>query len=209
MKLIRTSTLLKLIPLASLLLTACTLTGNSGSPATSVTSPEWKKHEQQVKTLEQYQTRGAFAYISSQQKVYARFYWQQQNPDRYRLVLTNPLGNTVMELNVQPGLVQLTDDKGQRYVSDDAEKMIQELTGMTIPLNNMRQWMLGLPADAKDFTLSPEARLHKFSLTQNGQLWTVEYQDYNTNVQPALPSRLEIVHGEDRIKLKMDNWTLQ
>lgn len=209
MQLLRNSTLLKLIPLASLLLTACTLTSQNNGPSASVSSPEWQAHQQQVKALEQYQTRGAFAYLSSSQKVYARFYWQQQNPERYRLVLTNPLGNTVMELNVQPGLVQLTDDKGQRYVSDDAEKMIQELTGMTIPLNNMRQWMLGLPADAKDFTLSPEARLQKVSLTKNGQLWTVEYQDYDTDVQPALPSRLEISHDDERIKLKMDNWTLQ
>lgn len=209
MQLLRNSTLLKLIPLASILLTACTLTGQNNGPGASVSSPQWQAHQQQVKELEQYQTRGAFAYLSSSQKVYARFYWQQQNPERYRLVLTNPLGNTVMELNVQPGLVQLTDDKGQRYVSDDAEKMIQELTGMTIPLNNMRQWMLGLPADAKDFTLSPEARLQKVSLTKNGQLWTVEYQDYDTGVQPALPNRLEISHDDERIKLKMDNWTLQ
>ncbi|WP_159566295.1 lipoprotein insertase outer membrane protein LolB [Budvicia diplopodorum] len=209
MTFIRTSTLLKLVPLASLLLTACTLTGQSGKPPAAVTSPEWQQHEKQVEALTQYQTRGSFAYINSTQKVYARFFWQQDQPERYRLLLTNPLGNTVMELNVQPGLVQLTDDKGQRYVSDDAEKMIQEMTGMNIPLNNMRKWMLGLPAGAKDFTLTPEARLKKVSLDQNGELWVVDYQKYDANSQPTLPSLLEIVHGDDRIKLKMDNWTLQ
>ncbi|AWH87526.1 lipoprotein insertase outer membrane protein LolB [Limnobaculum parvum] len=204
----RTATFLKLIPLASVFLTACTLTGQQSTTVSS-SSPEWQKHQQQVTALSQYQTRGAFAYLSSEQKVYARFFWQQQSPEQYRLVLTNPLGNTVMELNVQPGLVQLTDDQGQRYVSDDAEKMIQELTGMSIPLNNMRKWMLGLPADAKNYTLTPEARLNKVTLEQNGQTWTVDYQAYNQDVQPALPSRLEIAHDEERIKLKMDSWTLQ
>ncbi|MDR0807398.1 MAG: lipoprotein insertase outer membrane protein LolB [Enterobacteriaceae bacterium] len=200
--------LLKLIPLASVLLTACSLF-NQNDSGTVVSSPEWQAHEQQIKALEHYQTRGAFAYIASTQKVYARFFWQQQDPERYRLVLTNPLGNTVMELNVQPNLAQLTDDKGQHYVSDDAEKMIQELTGMMIPLNNMRLWMLGLPADAKNFTLSPEARLQKISLKQGGQDWTVEYRSYDTKIQPPLPSHLEIVHDEERIKLKMDDWILQ
>lgn len=209
MTFIRTSTFFKLIPLASLLLTACTLTGQNGGPPSKITSPEWQQHEKQVETLTQYQTRGSFAYINNKQKVYARFFWQQDEPERYRLLLTNPLGNTVMELNVQPGLVQLTDDKGQRYVSDDAEKMIQEMTGMDIPLNNMRKWMLGLPAGAQDVSLTSDARLKKISLTQNGELWVVNYQMYDTKSRPALPNLLEIVHGDDRIKLKMDNWTLQ
>jgi outer membrane lipoprotein LolB len=31
--------------------------------------------------LSQYQTRGAFAYLSDEQKVYARFFWQQTGQD--------------------------------------------------------------------------------------------------------------------------------
>lgn len=201
-----TSSFIKLIPLASVLLTACTLTGTGEQ---SDASPLWQSHKQQVKALTQYQTRGAFAYLTDSQKLYARFFWQQQNPEQYRLVLTNPLGNTVMELNVQPGMVQLVDDKGQRYVSDNAEKMIFELTGMTIPLENMRQWMLGLPADAKNLAFTPEGQLKKITLDQNGQRWTVEYRNYDTEAQPALPSLIEISHGDERIKLKMDNWTRQ
>ncbi|WP_347254807.1 lipoprotein insertase outer membrane protein LolB [Leminorella grimontii] len=203
---LRTSSFIKLIPLASVLLTACTLTGTGEQ---SGASPLWQSHEQQVKALTQYQTRGAFAYLTDSQKLYARFFWQQQTPEQYRLVLTNPLGNTVMELNVQPGMVQLVDDKGQRYVSDNAEKMIFELTGMTIPLENMRQWMIGLPADAKDLTFTPEGQLKKITLDQNGQRWTVEYRNYDTKAQPALPGLIEISHGDERIKLKMDDWTRQ
>ncbi|XPE64309.1 lipoprotein insertase outer membrane protein LolB [Shigella flexneri] len=56
----------------------------------------------------------------------------------------NPLGSTELELNAQPGNVQLVDDKGQRLSADDAE-MIGKLTGMPIPLNSLRQWILGLP----------------------------------------------------------------
>lgn len=56
--------------------------------------------------------------------MYARFFWQQTGQDRYRLLLTNPLGSTELELNAQPGNVQLVDNKGQRYTADDAEEMI-------------------------------------------------------------------------------------
>lgn len=199
--------LLKLLPLSCVLLAACTTPPRG--PAGSVTSPQWQAREAQVKKIEQYQTRGAFAYISDKQKVYARFFWQQSAADRYRLLLTNPLGSTEMELNVRPGVVQLTDNNGKRYVSDNAETMIQKLTGMNIPLNSLRQWMLGLPGDATDITLDSRQRLQRLSYSVDGVTWKVEYLNYNTSVQPELPSQLELTQGDQRIKLKMDNWTLQ
>ncbi|HHB1424684.1 TPA: lipoprotein insertase outer membrane protein LolB [Serratia odorifera] len=205
---IRKVSLLRLIPLASLVLAACTTTRPT-DPATSPTSPQWRAHEQAVQQLSQYQTRGAFAYISDRKKVYARFFWQQYSPERYRLLLTNPLGSTELELNVQQNVVQLTDNQGKRYVSDNAEEMIRKLTGMSIPLDNLRQWMLGLPGEASDFTLDDQYRLSKLSYQQGGQSWNVDYQDYNSDLKPQLPSRLELQQGEQRIKLKMDNWTLK
>ncbi|HDJ1441382.1 TPA: lipoprotein localization protein LolB [Serratia rubidaea] len=205
---IRKVSLLRLIPLASLVLAACTTTRPTG-PATSPTSPEWRAHEQAVQQLNQYQTRGAFAYLSDSKKVYARFFWQQYSADRYRLLLTNPLGSTELELNVQKNVVQLTDNQGKRYVSDNAEEMIRKMTGMAIPMNNLRQWMLGLPGEATDFTLDDRYRLSKLNYQQEGLSWKISYQDYNSDTQPQLPSRLELQQGDQRIKLKMDNWTLK
>ncbi|WON78445.1 lipoprotein insertase outer membrane protein LolB [Serratia sp. UGAL515B_01] len=204
----RNVNLLRLIPLASLVLTACTLNKPSG-PATSPTSPQWRAHEQAVQQVEQYQARGVFAYLSDEKKVSARFFWQQFAPERYRLLLINPFGSTELELNVQKSVVHLTDNQGKRYVSNDPQLMIQKLTGMAIPLNNLRQWMLGLPGDATDFTLDDRYRLSKLTYQQDNLTWTVTFQDYNTDLMPPLPSRLELQQGNQRIKLKMDNWTLK
>lgn len=132
--------LIRLLPLAATVLSACTLNAPKG-PGKSPDSPQWRQHQQEVRALNQYQTRGAFAYISDQQKVYARFFWQQTGQDRYRLLLTNPLGSTELELNAQPGNVELVDNKGKHYTADDAEEMIGKLTGMPIPLNSLRQWI--------------------------------------------------------------------
>lgn len=96
-------------------------------------------------------------------------FWQQTGQDRYRLLLTNPLGSTELELNAQPGNVQLVDNKGQRYTADDAEEMIGKLTGMPIPLNSLRQWILGLPGDATDYKLDDQYRLSEITYSQNGK----------------------------------------
>ncbi|MDH0060451.1 lipoprotein insertase outer membrane protein LolB [Leclercia adecarboxylata] len=200
--------LIRLLPLAALVLTACSITPPKG-PGKSPDSPQWRQHQQAVRALNQYQTRGAFAYLSDQQKVYARFFWQQTGQDRYRLLLLNPLGSTEMELIAQPGSAQVTDNKGQKYTGTDAEEMIGKLTGMPIPITSLRQWILGLPGDATDYKLDNQYRLSEVNYSQNGKSWKVVYGGYDSNSKPALPSSLELTEGSQRIKLKMDNWIVK
>ncbi len=200
--------LIRLLPLAALVLTACSITPPKG-PGKSPDSPQWRQHQQAVRALNQYQTRGAFAYLSDQQKVYARFFWQQTGQDRYRLLLLNPLGSTEMELIAQPGSAQVTDNKGQKYTGTDAEEMIGKLTGMPIPITSLRQWILGLPGDATDYKLDDQYHLSEVNYSQNGKSWKVVYGGYDSNSKPALPSSLELTEGSQRIKLKMDNWIVK
>lgn len=196
-----------LLPLASLVLTACT-THSPTQPESSPDSPEWRQHQQDVRKITQYQTRGAFAYLTDDQKIYARFNWQQTNPERYRLLLTNPLGSTELELNVQPGLVQLTTSDGKRHTTQDAERTLAQLTGMPIPLNSLRQWILGLPGKATDYRLNDKYQLKELNYKQEGKTWKVVYSGYDSKISPALPSNMELSTGSVRIKLKMDNWTV-
>ncbi|EXU74034.1 lipoprotein insertase outer membrane protein LolB [Erwinia papayae] len=200
--------LMRLLPLASLLLAACSINKPQG-PGQSINAPQWQQHQQAVQKITAYQTRGAFAYLSDSQKVYARFNWQQTAPDRYRLLLTNPLGSTELQLDAQGSVVQIVDNKGKRYVSNDAEKMITQLTGMAIPLNNLRQWMMGLPGDATDYALDDQYRLREARYSRDGQQWTVNYLGYDSKQDPTLPASLELREGNQRIKLKMDGWTVK
>ncbi|NRN29711.1 lipoprotein insertase outer membrane protein LolB [Photorhabdus heterorhabditis] len=197
---------LRLLPLSCVLLTACTLTTQPVGTG-SADSPQWQARAQQLQQLNQYQTRGSFAYLTNEKKVYARFFWHQYNPERYRLLLTNPLGSTELELVVQPGMTQLTDNQGKKYFSDNPEEIIYQLTDMHIPLDNLRHWITGLPGEAKDFKLDSGYLLKTVSYRHNGATWLVNYQSYDTSTIPALPNRLELTQGDRRIKLKMDNWT--
>lgn len=196
-----------LLPLASLVLTACSY-HSSTDPVITPDAPQWREHQQAVQKITQYQTRGAFAYLTEDQKIYARFNWQQTNPERYRLLLTNPLGSTELELNVTPEQVQLTTSDGQRHTTADAEKTLTQLTGMPIPLNSLRQWILGLPGEATDYRLDSKYQLKELHYKQNGKTWKVVYSSYDNTRVPALPSNMELSSGSLRIKLKMDNWAV-
>lgn len=199
----------RLLPLASLLLTACGLHTQPQKPGQSPTSAQWHQHQQAVEKITQYQTRGAFAWLSDRQKVYARFNWQQSAPDRYRLLLTNPLGSTELQLDQQGQVAQIVDNKGKRYVSNDAAQMISQLTGMTIPLSNLRQWMMGLPGEATDYQLDDRYRLREVNFIEEGKQWHVTYLGYHDEQNPQLPANIELQQGDQRIKLKMDSWAVK
>ena len=192
--------LFRLLPLASLVLTACAINAPKG-PGKSPDSPQWRQHQQDVRNLNQFQTRGAFAYLSDEQKVYARFFWQQTGQDRYRLLLTNPLGSTELSLTAQPGNVQLIDNKGQTYTATDAEEMIGRLTGMPIPLNSLRQWIIGLPGEATDYSLDDQYRLRELNYTQNGKTWHVTWGGYTSDTKPSLPARRRLPHAADAVSV--------
>lgn len=201
--------LLKLLPLATLVLTACVSQPQPQGPGKSPNSSQWKAHQSAVSQVTAFETRGAFAYLSDKQKVYARFNWQQQAQDRYRLLLTSPIGSTELQLDQQGNTVQLVDNKGQRYISHDAEAMITKLTGMAIPLQNLRQWMLGLPGQADHFTLNDQYQLQSADYTQQGVTWHVTINSYNNSITPALPANVELTTQGQRIKLRMDSWKTQ
>lgn len=199
---------IRLLPLCSLILAACTLPDNTEKGDVSATSAGWKAQTQHINQLQRYQTRGSFAYIGATQKTYARFFWQQYSPDSYKLLLTNPVGSTELELIVKDGQTQLTDNKGQKYYSDDPDSMIYQLTGMAIPMENLRQWIVGLPGDAQSYAISNQYHLKALNWSQGMEKWKVTYQSYDEKVSPQLPNRLDIKQGDNRIKLKMDSWTL-
>ncbi|WP_337228414.1 lipoprotein insertase outer membrane protein LolB [Proteus faecis] len=204
-----TKQLLRLIPLTALLLSACNLNQIKTQGSASDNDMQWQVRQQALKKISQYETRGAFAYIEDTNKTYARFYWQDRADERYRLLLTNPLGTTELDLNVMPGVIEVTDNNGKKYYSDNPAEMIYQLTGMVIPLKNLRAWLIGLPGDATDFELDANHLLKSVTLPAPEGDWIVTYQAYDSSTTPNLPQRLELKQGERTIKLKMDNWDIQ
>ncbi|MGP1958945.1 MAG: lipoprotein insertase outer membrane protein LolB [Arsenophonus sp. NC-CH8-MAG3] len=199
----------KFIPLLSIFLTACIFNQHLTTKKTGViTNPLWINHQQQLAKLTKFQIRGSFAYISADNKSYAKFFWQQYTLSNYRLLLTNPLGIKELELNVTPNITQLINKEGEKYVNYHSTQMIYQLTGMKIPIKNLPYWLIGLLTNATSFILYENGLLKSIKYRQNGETWYLNYLAYHQNSQLKLPSRIELTQGNQKIKLKMDSWTL-
>lgn len=202
--------ILRLLPLSCLMLTACVTTSQNTTKGTgSASDAQWKAHQQELAQLRDYQTRGSFVYNGGETKTYAKFFWQQYTPEKYRLLLTNPLGSRELELTVEPDLARLTTKDGKTHMSDVPSELIYQLTGMEIPLDDLTAWLTGSPGRATEFTLDENHLLKTVVFAQNGEKWQLDYISYDNKTVPMLPNHLELRQGNRIIKLKMDSWTLK
>ncbi len=131
--------------------------------------------------------------------------WQEQ-AGRYLVQFNAPTGQGALRLSGGPEGVELRLADGGRVQADDADSLIREQTGWQLPLNGMRQWILGLPTQAPIDGLDLDEQGRPLFLEQSG--WTVQYKRYTQDVL-NLPTKIDLQNQEISIRLVIHRWTPQ
>ena len=139
---------------------------------------------------------------------YANFAWQAE-PSRDRLSLGNPLGQILAELEVQyvndvPTSAVLRDAEG-RAQSGNAEDLLRETTGMSLPVSGLRWWLQGLPAPGNARTQSTEDGL---LIEQDG--WRIQVSDFSetTPVRKG-PRKIYLTRDDVSVRIAISEWQWQ
>ncbi len=194
-----------LIGLISIVLSGC------ANIEPSTTNVEWDTHQQRLDSIAQYKANGKLGYISLEQRQSLNFQWQHA-PRSSQLRLTTFLGQTALNLNITPtgAFVETYDD--QSYASPNAEALIQQLTGLTIPVEQLSDWLLGDPTGADSYQLNDTNTVATLSKQINGQRWELEYIKYTdvqlSGVNLPLPQKLKLKQQDTSINIVISNWDL-
>jgi outer membrane lipoprotein LolB len=130
-----------------------------------------------------------------------RLSWQQKN-GRSRLLLSNPLGFGIAEIESTPGHATLRTANGETRESDNPDSLLEEVTGQRLPVSRLPDWLLGRSTDPtkiqRDFLGRPQ------QLLDAG--WQVDYT-YDNAAAEALPSVLKLNrNGEIELRLRIEEW---
>ncbi|WP_269790239.1 lipoprotein insertase outer membrane protein LolB [Stenotrophomonas sp. Iso1] len=137
-----------------------------------------------------------------------RIDWQQQN-ERYRVSLSAPVTRQSWQLTGGAGeQARLEGLEGGPRGGDDASQVLLQATGWEIPVEQLPDWVRGLPAqmagapDHQGFDADGRPRV----LRQQG--WQVDYLDWYPAEagRPSLPRRIEAVNGDAKVRLIVDEW---
>ncbi|WP_318516455.1 lipoprotein insertase outer membrane protein LolB [Photobacterium leiognathi] len=193
---------MKLRNIAFIAITFALLSGCAQTPQ-DTQKVDWKTHQTQLKSLTDYQAKGVFGFYRPEQRIQLTFNWKNHN-DEYQLILIK-MFKTVLNLNSKPNNVTLVDPDGKTYHGTDATQLVKEITGLRLPLSQMRDWLIGLPTGADTYQLNNNDQVAYLAKDINGQVWEMHYNTYNDQT-PALPTQMILSQGELQVRIKISQW---
>jgi outer membrane lipoprotein LolB len=136
----------------------------------------------------------------------------RHDPQEENLLLRTPLGQGVAELRGTPEGVWLKDAEGRQYVAEDAETLVRQVVGMTLPIKGLTWWVVGHPRPGAHYVAEADPQGHLAVLWQDD--WRIEFSRYDAHADARrarieLPGKLVARRGDDlEIRLVVDQWEL-
>lgn len=154
-------------------------------------------------SIAHFELNGRMAITQGSRSNTVRLHWEHTaGSDLVRFA--GPLGNTLAELRRDGQGAHWEDSQGTTYEAASTDELLVHLTDMSIPLDRLSHWALGLSDPAMPFQNDTQGRL--ISASDNG--WTVRINRYESEAPSALPTLLDAEGYGLRIRLAIEDWQL-
>jgi len=133
--------------------------------------------------------------------------WQQSGTNA-EVSLHGPLGGEALRIHVNGADYVVETPDGASYDGESAQRLLAERigAGRPLPVQDMRYWLIGVPAPGTphEEPLGTDQRLT--SLTQSG--WLIRYGSFETVGSYSLPQRIEMTTQGLRLRVAATDWQL-
>jgi len=191
---------------ALLMLGACAL-----QPREVPDDPEaaWQDLRERLEAMDAWRADGRLSVRMEDDSGSASFDWRERLEGGFTLHLSGPWGQGMARLRADNGRAVLDAGDDRVYTGTDAALLLHDLYGWDIPVDGLRRWLVGLPADdggAASYELDAFGRLSRMSWRD----WEIDYLRYGQVDGLDLPTRLEArrTDGATRVRVAIDRWRL-
>jgi len=196
----RAITLAALVALVTLV--GCRTVPPAVIPGPGADAP-WPAQRAALEKLESYALNGKVAVAANGQGFTASLRYQQQ-PRRADLALDGPLGIGGMRIALEEHALAVTNSRGEALDGEAARGEIERKLGFELPLEELRWWLLGLPAPGQSDVDAAAEGGEIRAFVQNG--WHVAINTRAPALGFSLPQRLTAERGGARLKLFVERW---
>ncbi len=142
---------------------------------------------------------GAIAAKNQQQGWTATFYWKQNNPQDYQILISGPLAAQSMEITQHPDGV--TFREGHKVLhAKQAEELLAKETGIRLPMHHLYYWIKGKPAPGPTSAITRSENGDILRLQQSE--YTLEYSDYRDHY----PYKIRLTGHQLVVKIIIKHW---
>jgi len=135
-----------------------------------------------------------------------RIRWQH-GPETDEVWLYSPIGNAVAHMRQEPDGALLVTADGKEYRAQNVNVLAREVLGYELPLDGLQYWVRGLPSpDLEVSEQKEDANGRPELLRQAG--WKIAYLDWAPAGVSGLPSKLDVIGNNMRMRLVVDEWKM-
>lgn len=165
----------------------------------------WQKRQQQLNNINNWNIYGSLGISYNNQDIIAHYKWQQSEVD-YIITLYSTLDIGSVKIVGNPEQVTLWRSATLKTTAKTPEVLMQSQLGWSLPLENLKYWILGLPTPQLPTTTKFDSYNHLIFLQQ--QNWQIQYSDFKAIKNIDLPTKIFINNPQLRIKIVIKEWQL-
>ncbi len=128
--------------------------------------------------------------------------WRQRG-EQFDVRLAGPIGVGGFRAQGTLELVEIRADD-ETFLTTEPEVLVKDALGWEFPLAGLRFWVLGLPQPDAPARLTVDEDGRLIDLQQSG--WRLAYTEYQETDGPALPRRIILDNGDNKVKVVIDRW---
>ncbi len=147
--------------------------------------------------------RGRIAIKSNDESWQAGITWRR-NRQQDRLSISGPFGRGAARIILSQNYIRITRADGAVEESDDPDELLYALLGVSIPIDALRYWVLGVSYPGLDADVSYDSLGWLRALKQLG--WAVDYPEYQDVEGMILPRKLKVSGVDAKLTLVVDEW---
>jgi outer membrane lipoprotein LolB len=200
--------------IAGLMMTGCasvnthSTTADKNTAPTVVTEapaipPEAQQHQAEIAKVTDFKIEGRMGVQSDGYGVSGNIHWVH-SLENDAIDLYSPLGSKIAAIVKNTYGVSLTSQNGKTTKAGDAETLTEITLGWRLPFSKMSDWIVGRPANGVVTAFAWDDKGHLSKFIQDG--WEVSYMQYQNEIQPALPSKINLRNPKMNVRLVIERW---
>jgi outer membrane lipoprotein LolB len=164
-----------------------------------------EQHAQALVALQAWRMSGRAAVSTPGQAGTVSMTWRQQG-EEYNVELRAPWGAGTVRVDGGPAGVMLRTSRGVQEFGSTPRELLRRHSGLDLPLEALRYWLIGLPQPGAAAQPEVDARGLLTELRQHG--WRIRYRRYGEFQNLALPTRLDLSGEGIEVRIAVQAWTL-
>lgn len=189
------------------LLSACSSVVLDSQSLATVSDPVWAERQARLSTIKSWNLTGRLAVNNGVEAWNLDMSWQQYNGN-YHIELSGPFGAGKVRLVGNERGVVLHSADDQTYHAERPDDLLYAATGVTMPVEGLRYWIVGLASPGHTGKTRLDTRSRLAYLEDSN--WSVKFRRYTTVAGMQLPDKIFIDRADREIdvRLVVDQWKI-